>query len=260
MGLVWWVAWAIAARTLLQASGRRVFSCFYPYGKGTESVAQPSKISGCCGRLMCCLRYEYETYKGLIHVLLNMAQRLSAWRRCPRNRNQCSFGARHPSAGRRQIHQGSACGNGIQRRRKASHRCIRGSVRSMLPPIPLMYSAPPPSKLLRSAATKSSLITNRVKPAKASVKRKTPIASPAAVVVAAVHRAPKANPLTRAKALRIRRNLLLRKKERGSVAPFAPWLRQGKQAPAAGQAGSAEPAQRRAQEKAIPTRCKASRP
>lgn len=23
----------------------------------------PQKISGCCGRLMCCLRYEYETYK-----------------------------------------------------------------------------------------------------------------------------------------------------------------------------------------------------
>ena len=23
----------------------------------------PQKISGCCGRLMCCLRYEYEAYK-----------------------------------------------------------------------------------------------------------------------------------------------------------------------------------------------------
>ncbi|MBU1061252.1 MAG: stage 0 sporulation protein, partial [Candidatus Omnitrophica bacterium] len=23
----------------------------------------PSKISGCCGRLMCCLGYEYENYK-----------------------------------------------------------------------------------------------------------------------------------------------------------------------------------------------------
>ena len=79
-----------------------------------------------------------------------------------------------------------------------------------------MDSAPPPSRLLRSAVTKSSLITNRVKPAKASAKRKTPIASPAAVVVAAVHRVPKANPPTRAKALRIRRNLLLRKRTRVS--------------------------------------------
>ena len=25
----------------------------------------PSKISGACGRLMCCLRYEYETYRKL---------------------------------------------------------------------------------------------------------------------------------------------------------------------------------------------------
>jgi cell fate regulator YaaT (PSP1 superfamily) len=26
----------------------------------------PAKISGLCGRLMCCLSYEYETYKGLM--------------------------------------------------------------------------------------------------------------------------------------------------------------------------------------------------
>ncbi len=26
----------------------------------------PTKISGCCGRLMCCLGYEYETYKNLM--------------------------------------------------------------------------------------------------------------------------------------------------------------------------------------------------
>ena len=26
---------------------------------------KPDKISGVCGRLMCCLRYEYETYRAL---------------------------------------------------------------------------------------------------------------------------------------------------------------------------------------------------
>ena len=29
----------------------------------------PTKISGCCGRLMCCLGYEYETYKELMRGL-----------------------------------------------------------------------------------------------------------------------------------------------------------------------------------------------
>ncbi len=31
--------------------------------KEQNLLLNPQKISGCCGRLMCCLRYEYETYK-----------------------------------------------------------------------------------------------------------------------------------------------------------------------------------------------------
>lgn len=31
-------------------------------GEGTEPVPEPSKISGICGRLLCCLSYEQENY------------------------------------------------------------------------------------------------------------------------------------------------------------------------------------------------------
>lgn len=36
----------------------------------------PSKISGVCGRLMCCLSFEYETYKELMRDLPKMGERL----------------------------------------------------------------------------------------------------------------------------------------------------------------------------------------
>lgn len=34
-----------------------------------KTTLDPSKISGRCGRLKCCLRYEFETYKALAHEL-----------------------------------------------------------------------------------------------------------------------------------------------------------------------------------------------
>lgn len=37
----------------------------------------PSKISGVCGRLMCCLAYEYETYKELMRDMPKMGERMN---------------------------------------------------------------------------------------------------------------------------------------------------------------------------------------
>jgi len=37
----------------------------------------PTKISGVCGRLMCCLRYEYEAYKACRHGLPKIGQEIS---------------------------------------------------------------------------------------------------------------------------------------------------------------------------------------
>ena len=38
---------------------------FHKDGKGTESLLNPTKISGVCGRLMCCLKNEQEAYEEL---------------------------------------------------------------------------------------------------------------------------------------------------------------------------------------------------
>ena len=37
----------------------------------------PTKISGLCGRLMCCLTYEFETYKALKKDLPKLGKRLT---------------------------------------------------------------------------------------------------------------------------------------------------------------------------------------
>ena len=37
--------------------------------KNQKGNLRPSKISGRCGRLMCCLRYEDKVYEDLKHVL-----------------------------------------------------------------------------------------------------------------------------------------------------------------------------------------------
>lgn len=36
----------------------------------------PTKISGICGRLMCCLRYEYDTYKKLLKMLPRVGEKV----------------------------------------------------------------------------------------------------------------------------------------------------------------------------------------
>ncbi len=36
----------------------------------------PTKISGICGRLMCCLRYEYDTYKKILKVLPRVGEKV----------------------------------------------------------------------------------------------------------------------------------------------------------------------------------------
>ena len=36
----------------------------------------PPKISGICGRLMCCLGFEYETYRHLLRGLPHQGERL----------------------------------------------------------------------------------------------------------------------------------------------------------------------------------------
>lgn len=45
------------------------FNCFHPVSikmaKEQNLSLNPKKISGCCGRLMCCLQYEYDAYKSL---------------------------------------------------------------------------------------------------------------------------------------------------------------------------------------------------
>lgn len=44
-------------------------NCFHPVSikmaKEQNLSLNPKKISGCCGRLMCCLQYEYDAYKSL---------------------------------------------------------------------------------------------------------------------------------------------------------------------------------------------------
>ncbi len=43
----------------------RICSGIYKNGKGTELSLNQTKISGVCGRLMCCLKNEQETYEEL---------------------------------------------------------------------------------------------------------------------------------------------------------------------------------------------------
>jgi len=40
-------------------------------GQGANLALNPSKISGLCGRLMCCMSYEYDMYKELWQGLPN---------------------------------------------------------------------------------------------------------------------------------------------------------------------------------------------
>ena len=42
-----------------------------------KSTLDPSKISGRCGRLKCCLRYEYDTYRELEALLPPMGSRVT---------------------------------------------------------------------------------------------------------------------------------------------------------------------------------------
>ena len=51
---------------LLQHLSRRVPSGLDKDGENAVSLAQSTKISGTCGRLMCCLKYEQEAYEDLI--------------------------------------------------------------------------------------------------------------------------------------------------------------------------------------------------
>ena len=39
--------------------------------KEQDLPLNPTKISGLCGRLMCCLRYEYEAYKAVSYTHLH---------------------------------------------------------------------------------------------------------------------------------------------------------------------------------------------
>ena len=48
---------------VLRALRRRVPAGLDPHGQGAGPAAEPLKISGLCGRLMCCLRYEFDAYK-----------------------------------------------------------------------------------------------------------------------------------------------------------------------------------------------------
>ncbi|MDD5772545.1 MAG: stage 0 sporulation family protein [bacterium] len=45
--------------------------------KTQNMILNPQKISGICGRLMCCLMYEYETYKGLLKELPKMGSKIT---------------------------------------------------------------------------------------------------------------------------------------------------------------------------------------
>jgi cell fate regulator YaaT (PSP1 superfamily) len=44
--------------------------------KGQKTTLDPSKISGRCGRLKCCLRYEFDTYLALEHALPNVGSKV----------------------------------------------------------------------------------------------------------------------------------------------------------------------------------------
>ena len=48
---------------MLQAFGAELLSVSIRMAKEQNLSLNPQKISGVCGRLMCCLRYEYEVYK-----------------------------------------------------------------------------------------------------------------------------------------------------------------------------------------------------
>ena len=50
---------------LLQELLESLEACFMGNAKLQKHTLDPLKISGRCGRLMCCLRYEQETYKDL---------------------------------------------------------------------------------------------------------------------------------------------------------------------------------------------------
>ncbi len=45
-----------------------------------KTTLDPSKISGRCGRLKCCLRYEFETYRDLEHELPSVGSRVTTSR------------------------------------------------------------------------------------------------------------------------------------------------------------------------------------
>lgn len=92
----------------------------------------PQKISGCCGRLMCCLRYEYETYK----EVNSRAPKHGAKVEVPGGVARVTEINVPLERVTLQLEDGKSikvplAENGIQRRRKASHRCIRGSVREV---------------------------------------------------------------------------------------------------------------------------------
>lgn len=44
----------------------RLSACVHKNGKGAGIILKPFKISGACGRLMCCLKYEHEAYEEML--------------------------------------------------------------------------------------------------------------------------------------------------------------------------------------------------
>ena len=261
-GFVWWVAWGHCGQELCC---KRLGGEFSPVSirmaKEQNLSLNPQKISGCCGRLMCCLRYEYETYKEV-------------------NSRAPKHGAKVEVPG------------GVARVTEINVPLERVTLqledgKSIKVPLAEMeyngegkrptgvseevfekYASPDPLDVFGTTAFEVASFSGNEKladnesrkAAKANAKRKTPIASPAAVVVRSGSSGTEGQSANKGEGSQDQKKSASQKKERGSVAPFAPWLRQGKQAPAAGQAGSAEPARRRAQEKQFRPGCKASRP
>ena len=211
----------------------------------------PQKISGCCGRLMCCLRYEYETYKEV-------------------NSRAPKHGAKVEVPG------------GVARVTEINVPLERVTLqledgKSIKVPLAEMeyngegkrptgvseevfekYASPDPLDVFGTTAFEVTSFSGNEKLAdnKSRKARKSEREKEDTQRLIGCRR-----PIRQqGRRLSGSEEICFSEKERGSVAPFAPWLRQGKQAPAAGQAGSAEPARRRAQEKQFRPGCKASRP
>lgn len=51
---------------LLHEIFERVSAGFHKNGQGAGTIFKSCKISGVCGRLMCCLKYEQDVYEELI--------------------------------------------------------------------------------------------------------------------------------------------------------------------------------------------------